>query len=205
MRNMYCILTLATALIPFTALQAAPADLPETGQSACWNATGTPILCSATGQDGDLKAGVAWPVPRFVVGTGAEADCITDRLTGLMWLRQGNGYYTYDQMAAFGYAIDLTTCGHNDWRLPNIVELESLVNSAYSYPADYLNAQGFMNITDPNPHQSGSASESCWSSTSHASEPNKAWVVNMHTGSVTYEIKLPALTPPCILPVRGGH
>lgn len=42
-------------------------DLPQTGQTTCYDATGTPIACATTGQDGDILAGVAWPAPRFAV------------------------------------------------------------------------------------------------------------------------------------------
>jgi hypothetical protein len=59
--------------------------LPETGVIRCTDGTGATIDCANTGQDGDLKAGMAWSNPRFTVdGTG---NCITDNLTGLMWVR----------------------------------------------------------------------------------------------------------------------
>ncbi len=51
---------------------------------------GTPRNCAGTGEDGELRKGVAWPNPRFVSGTGAAADCMTDKLTGLMWPKNGN-------------------------------------------------------------------------------------------------------------------
>ena len=62
-------------------------NLPRTGQTICYNVSGTAIACAGTGQDGDTPAGVAWPSPRFTVGTGAEAKCVTDNLTGLMWTK----------------------------------------------------------------------------------------------------------------------
>ncbi len=47
-------------------------ELPRTGQTDR----------HATGDDGDLEKGVAWPTPRFMDnGNGT----ITDNLTGLMW------------------------------------------------------------------------------------------------------------------------
>jgi hypothetical protein len=39
--------------------------IPQTGQTSCYDAAGSSIACSGTGQDGDKKAGVAWPDPRF--------------------------------------------------------------------------------------------------------------------------------------------
>ncbi len=43
---------------------AAPAPVAETGQTTCWDASGTVMACAGTGADGDLKSGVlrVWPV-----------------------------------------------------------------------------------------------------------------------------------------------
>jgi len=40
-------------------------DLPRTGQTKCYDTSGTEISCTGTGQDGEIQAGVAWPFPRF--------------------------------------------------------------------------------------------------------------------------------------------
>jgi len=45
-------------------------QLWETGQTTCYNSSGSVITCTETGQDGDIRAGVAWPGPRFTAGTG---------------------------------------------------------------------------------------------------------------------------------------
>ena len=63
---------------------AAPAPVPETGQTQCFDVDGTEIICSGTGQDGDLRKGLKWPVPRF---TDNEDGTVTDNLTGLIWLK----------------------------------------------------------------------------------------------------------------------
>ena len=60
-------------------------NLPQTGQTKCYDAEGAEITCAGTGQDGEKQAGMPWPNPRFTAGTGAEADCMIDNLTGLMW------------------------------------------------------------------------------------------------------------------------
>ena len=41
----------------------------------------------ATGDDGDLEKGLAWPNPRF---TDNEDGTVTDNLTGLIWLKNAN-------------------------------------------------------------------------------------------------------------------
>jgi hypothetical protein len=52
-------------------------ELPRTGQTTSY----------ATGDDGDLQMGVAWPSPRF---TDNGDGTVTDNLTGLMWTRDAN-------------------------------------------------------------------------------------------------------------------
>lgn len=73
--------------LPVLAQAQGEIDLPQTGQTTCYDSAGAVIPCPGTGQDGDWLAGVVWPSPRFTVGTGAEADCVTDNLTGLMWVK----------------------------------------------------------------------------------------------------------------------
>ena len=114
---------------------------------------------------------MAWPVPRFVVGTGATADCVTDNLTGLMWVRAPGGisigYRTWNN--ALALVNILTLCGFSDWRLPNVNELESLVNSEAVDQAAFLNTQGFNGVLGTN----------YWSSSSVAGSAGFAWIVNL--------------------------
>ena len=146
-------------------------ELPETGQTTCYDTNGNVITCTGTGQDGDIKAGVAWPSPRFTVS--ADGYCITDDLTGLMWVRSPDSV-TRTWQQALDYANGLSLCGYTDWRLPNVNELESLVNAEQSNSATWLNTQGFSNVQ----------SYVYWSSTSHANYTNIAWTVNIWNGTV---------------------
>ena len=67
-------------------------------------------------------------------------DTITDKNTGLMWMKKDNGYYgvgdeTYGGMFwadALKYCEELELAGYSDWRLPNAKELQYIV--------DYTNA-----------------------------------------------------------------
>jgi hypothetical protein len=192
MRNLHLILALTASLLPFAMVQAAPADLPETGQTTCYDTAGTVIACAGTGQDGDAKAGVAWPTPRFVVGTDATADCVTDNLTGLMWARAPSNIPAAIWTTTLTSANDLTLCGHSDWRLPNINELESLVNSEAANQATSLNAQGFIGV------QAGYH----WSSSSLAGSAGLAWVVDMNLGFVDAHYKF---SNHYVWPVRAGR
>ena len=190
MRNLHMILVLATSLLPFASVQAAPADLPETGQTTCVDVAGT-IACAGTGQDGDLRAGVAWPAPRFVVGAGAMLDCVTDNLTGLMWVRSPSTT-TATWANALTSANNLTLCGFSDWRLPNINELKSLVNSEAADPAAFLNAQGFTGVQ----------ASYYWSSSSYAGSAANAWLVDLSDGNVLVSNKSDINY---VWPVRAGQ
>jgi hypothetical protein len=52
---------------------------------------------------------------------------ITDLATGLMWMQEDSGT-GYDWEGALAYAEGLTFAGHDDWRLPNAKELQSIVD-----------------------------------------------------------------------------
>jgi len=52
---------------------------------------------------------------------------ITDLATGLMWQQADDGN-AYDWEAALDYAENLELAGHEDWRLPNAKELQSIVD-----------------------------------------------------------------------------
>jgi len=166
-------------------------NLPKTGQTKCYDTSGNEISCPSTGQDGEIQAGVTWPSPRFTV----NGDCVTDNLTGLMWAKNGNlanGTKTWN--AAVDYCNSLTLCGYDDWRLPNVNELESLVNGAESNTATWLNTQGFTNV------QAGYY----WSSTTYASNTGYAWYVNMYHGHVYTAVSpTPVMCGPYVLDSVG--
>jgi hypothetical protein len=190
MRNIHLMLILVVSL-PFATVQAAPADLPETGQTTCYTAAGATTPCAGTGQDGDLKAGVAWPNPRFTVGTGVTVDCVTDNLTGLMWV-QAPSATAATWANALTSANNLMLCGFSDWRLPNVNELESLVNSETTDPAAFLNTQGFTGVQ----------ADFYWSSSSYAGIAALAWIVSMSDGNVFAGSKASSVF---VWPVRTGQ
>ena len=149
-------------------------SLPRTGQTGCWDENGNPCTCGASGcsgHDGAIQAGVAWPSPRFT----DNGDCVTDNLTGLIWVKSPLAdLRTWTN--ALSYADNLTLCGHQDWRLPNINELESLVNAQEPDQAAWLNTQGFTNV-QPNYY---------WSSTTLTLDTTRALYVPMWDGRVHY-------------------
>src|SRR3990172_2385071 len=105
------ILTILIVLSSVCLSYAQQTQLWETGQTTCYNSSGSVIACTGTGQDGDIRAGVAWPSPRFTAGTGTEADCVTDNLTGLIWVKNPPGITTTWQQA-IDYANGLSLFGY---------------------------------------------------------------------------------------------
>ncbi len=179
-------------------------QLPRTGQEKCYN-TEVPA-CTNTGQDGDIKAGVAWPSKRFIDNNDGT---ITDDLTGLMWTQDANapGDSTCNPNISkiWQGALEHVKClntnkykGYSDWRIPNVIELESLVNAGYmeddespnSSNADWLINQGFNKV------QAGWY----WTSTNSISSKTSAYVINMIKGDVFYYNKTNGFY---VWPVRG--
>ena len=84
---------------------------------------------------------------------------------------------------ALDYAVCLNTnnyLGHNDWRVPNINELESLVYAGQADTTDWLYAQGFANVQ---PYRG------YWSSVTVAGRPDHSWLVYMGSGGVSVRNK----------------
>ncbi|MCL4178591.1 MAG: DUF1566 domain-containing protein [Verrucomicrobia bacterium] len=134
-------------------------DLPRTGQTNSYYA----------GDDGALRAGVPWPERRFTHHGNGTA---TDLLTGLMWVTNGNLMATRDAafdtdgaagdgMVTWEHALDYVAklnaenyLGHADWRLPNILELVSLIDFGRTnlalpagHPFSNINTQAFWSST----------------------------------------------------------
>ena len=181
-------------------LFAGEVDLPKTGQTTCYDENGNVIDCADTGQDGEIQAGVDWPEPRFEDnGDGT----ITDHLTGLIWLRDANCFgnmpwqQALDAVADFNanpgsYGCGGYTANYSDWRLPNVVELESLVNAEEPYLYAWLNTQGFSNVR----------SSWYWSATTHTDVSSFAWIVCMRYGHVYSNGKS---NSHYVWPVRAGQ
>ena len=170
--------------------------LAKTGQTICYNTAGTVVACAGSGHDGELKAGVAWPVPRF---TDNGNGTITDKLTGLVWLKNASCFGTQNWTTAVNNARTLAngSCGLTDgssagqWRLPNVNELQSLIDISHEGPAlvtghPFTNFQGY----------------DFWSSSSSAPYPNAGMFVSLYYGTQGYAGKSLSVYS---LPVRDGQ
>lgn len=137
-------LPLLFLLSTFSLSFAAPAPVPQTGQTLCYSSAGNVIPCTGTGQDGDIKAGVTWPYSRFNDnGNGT----VNDNLTGLIWSKDANplvGPNECNYDVGFNSLVDAVNhiaclnansyLGYSDWSLPSGGELNSLVDSSRSNP-----------------------------------------------------------------------
>jgi hypothetical protein len=72
---------------------------------------------------------------------------ITDTATGLMWQQDDDGIGR-DWPSALAYAEDLELAGYRDWRLPNIKELQSILDYTHSPTATDTNHLGPAIDTD---------------------------------------------------------
>jgi hypothetical protein len=169
---------------------------PASGQTASYG----------PGSDGDVRAGAAlWYTDN---GDGT----ITDNNTGLMWEKkddsggihgQDNGYtwgithtpYTMNGTMVTEFLATLNTepcfASHCDWRIPNVKELQSIVDYEIPYPGPTVNA-AFHNVAGcPGCTDVRLASCSCtyawdyWSSTTYRSVPFYAWHVDFGFGTVS--------------------
>ena len=158
------------------------------------------------GDDGTFHKGVPWPNPRFSVGTGTSSNCVTDNLTGLMWLRNPDATLR-GWWAAMNYCTNLNGTagrgGYADWRLPNVRELLSLIDFRYEYPC-LPNAAGTGQATTGNPFTGIQTGRSYWSGTGHVHDGNFVWGVEMGQAFEMYLNKFDG-TGFYTWPVRGGQ
>ena len=132
-------------------------------QSRCVPKSGQTVSY-ADGDDGFHQAGwwkgrtVANNKDRFVSKTLLTDDVVIDRATGLMWAADGDekgcnwGGTTVWSMAIL-FANALNFAGFTDWRLPNIIELFSIMSFQHKNPCIDL---VFFPNTPVNPQHSSS-------------------------------------------------
>jgi Ni/Co efflux regulator RcnB len=173
--------------------------VPRTGQTDSYDESGL------NRDDGGLQKGVIWPVPRFKdTGQGT----IKDQLTGLIWLKNANCGGAMNWQDALNFVAGINDgsndCGdtskrgthRTDWRLPNVRELQSLVDYGTYNPALPGNVG--------NPFTDFQAYNFYWSSTSYAGDPTSyAWVVLFffEGGDVGWDFKG---SNDYVIAVRGG-
>lgn len=145
------------------------AVLPQTGQQECFGLQGEPLACTDTGQDGEYRAGTAWPPDRFA----QHPNGVLDRLSDLIWYpRPGLDLEPMNWSAALEAIDNCRSREGLEWRLPSINELESLVDASCHSPAL------------PREHPFPSWHEAYWSSTTSGFETDWAYALYLHKGAV---------------------
>lgn len=94
---------------------------------------------------------------------------VTDRATGLMWM-QADSQAGMNWKEALSYAENLILAGHDDWRLPNAKELQSIVD--YSRSPDTTHSAAIDPVFQCSEirNEAGQADYGCyWTGTTHVS------------------------------------
>jgi hypothetical protein len=174
--------TIPVVIFGCTTEQLSGGGVLKTGQIQCETSDamgGCPG--NPAGQDGELQKGTARSYTDNGDGT------ITDNSTGLIWekladdgsIHDWDNTYNWDDAFLVKIAtLNTAPCfaGHCDWRLPNVNELQTLVN--------YGNVSPAVDAAFNNGVDSFTQSSVYWSSTTYQGGPDGAWDVNCFDGSV---------------------
>jgi hypothetical protein len=172
----------------------------KTGQTQCFvGGSHTPVPCGGTGRDGEFQKGL----DRGYVDNGDGT--ITDTRTGLMWEKLSWDGSIHDRINEYswpdGYLVKVAAlnaiafAGHTDWRMPNVNELQSLVNYGVVYPAVsppfHSNCSpGCTVLTCSCGWSAGfGGSEIYWSSTTAEQAPFFLWTIRMYDGTILHSAR----------------
>lgn len=115
-------------------------------------------------------------------------ETIIDQATELEWQKSDDGK-KYSWKEALVYCESLYLDGHSNWRLPNIRELNTIVDYSSSVPVSVFNwnGQGSNRITtfgkhSDAPHVFKIRDIHYWSATTRADKLTSAWTVSFNTG-----------------------
>ena len=160
---------------------------PDTGQTLCFDNQAAPVggACpngqagdGPAGQDGSYSSSVSSPSYTVYNITGQLVT--VDNRTGLMWESTGsyNGS-TAQWSAAITCCENSNFAGYSDWRLPNVRELESIVDYGIPAPGPFINATAFP----------GAISSSYWTSTTYKPTTTHAWYLSFASGAMSHGLK----------------
>ena len=173
--------------------------VPKTGQTTSYH----------VGDDGDYQLGV---LPVFeppedldgayiVYGWGGQRftdhgdGTVTDNLTGLMWTK--DAFPTFGTLCSVNWSDGIDYCtsyslaGYDDWRMPNLNELHSLIDTTQSNPAL------------PTGHPFTNVQTVCYWSSTTCTDVSYAWNVDVYyDGYVVCREKVVEIH---VWPVRGGY
>ena len=144
------------------------AHWPDTGQSICYDNSGQ-IACPGDGENFNGQDAQIQGTDRSYT---PNSNTVTDNVTGLEWQNQDTSS-TYTWQEAIDYCENLVQDGKNDWHLPTVDELSSLVDASTTNPA--ITPGYFQNL-----NASPGASGGLWTATPGVGNPSTdAWFVDL--------------------------
>ncbi|MDM8541978.1 DUF1566 domain-containing protein [Desulfococcaceae bacterium HSG9] len=137
-----------------------------------------------------------WKPLEYIVNEYEDRGVIVlDRITGLMWQQSGSKKgLTYKEAQAYIEKLNQDRfAGYDDWRLPTIPELISLLESEEQTEGLYINPifdkkQNWCWSSDTNPifDKKQKKQNWCWSSDTVKGSSGLAWLVYFNYGDVDY-------------------
>lgn len=176
----------------------ATSPLNDTGITFCSDGAFNVNSCSISSyprQDGDLgrdvtnnddKDGHAGFSFTKISATGEKLPldakvwaCIKDNITGLLWevktAKNASENYPFSGAEEFIKTQNMQKlCGQINWRLPQIQELQSIVDYSVPYPNPTIDLSFFANLTN----------QIYWSQTTYAKNKNDMWGIYFDDGRV---------------------
>jgi hypothetical protein len=161
-------------------------NLPDTGQPTSYDT-------------GDYDDAMYQPADSQKSYTDNGDGTITDKRTGLMWVQDatGIGCFSGNTMSwevALSSCVNLAYAGYDDWRLPNVKELMSLV-----VQDEALDTGSLPLISEP-PFQN-TVRNYYWTSTTKVADVSKAMCIRFNVGTAYSRDKTGSWY---VRPVRGG-
>jgi len=179
----YCFLPASSYCLTSQCFAVPPTDqtscFDNSGSMACTNfpcnSDGTPDFCGQDAQYPDNPRtfacyDVSGNLQDPCDANADEGEVVTDSLTGLMWQRTWVGGKTWQQ--AKDYCDNLVYAGHEDWRLPNPFELQSIIN--HGVPIPMIDTTFFPNTP----------TNRFWSSLECIQNNSNAWTADFVTGFI---------------------
>ena len=121
----------------------------------------------------------------------SNAGVVTDSTTGLQWQDDysdnGGNIKSATWQDAIDYCEALSLDGHEDWRLPNIRELNSIVDLGHAHPSI-------------DPAFQHTATDVYWSSSTYEDDHGHAWYVYFDDGYLYTYYKDGSLYVRCVRP-----
>ena len=207
MKNIVTTILVTVTIVVSLSVGVLAGFVPDTGQTKCYN-NDVEIPCPQPGQPFYGQDAQYGPNTQSYTkldengndlpDSATEWVMVRDNVTGLIWVKDGNLMATRDPsfdndgtagdgQVTWQHALDYVAklnnenyLDHSDWRLPNIKELSTLVDSSIPFPGPTINTSYFQN-----PSAFFCVS---WSSTTCAdgSDFAFAWGVSFYFGGVGF-------------------